>query len=571
MGEPAYDWLDTAVWVVDAGRHRRWTNRSGQQLWALLGLQDPLTPAQAEAMLLTTAESSVDAGANPSVEWTLPMAGRRFSLRSHYSRVLDPDHRPLLLVEVRDVSEHEDTRRRLSSEKLLLEMISRNRPLRTVLRELVAGVERECPGMMCAVHEVREGRMYGLVAPNLDKAYSAALEGIAIGPSVGSCGAAAHSRRRVIVTDIATDARWKNHRELALGHGLRACWSIPVTGTEGEVLGTFAAYYHSPRAPTDAELQVLESAKHIAGIAIERRRAESVIEQSRELLQMTLDAMPLLVAYADTDLRYRFVNRAFEEWFGTKRGDALGRHTREIIGPALFERIRPMIEDACRGREVRFEQQRVDPEGRPCHVDIRYLPHLDADGKVLGHFGIVHDITDRKEKERILQHLATHDQLTQLPNRALIGEHLQMALRRSRRSGHRLAVLFIDLDRFKEVNDTLGHEAGDHLLRQVTARFRENVRASDAIGRLGGDEFVVLMDGIRDGQEAGVLAQKLLQVLQLPIRIDGQDVAASASIGIAVAPEDGDDPATLLKHADVAMYRAKQEGRSGYRFFSPGH
>lgn len=564
-----FDWLEASVWVIDPETgERRWANTAGLRLWGTLGLHDPLSRDEAEAMGIRGAECGLSQAEALAWEWSLPVSGRRWSLRSRCARIRAPDERPLLAMEIADVTERDETRRRLSNEKSLLEMISRNRPLKTVLRELVAGVERECPGMMCAVHEVRDGRLYGLAAPSLDKPYSAALEGLAIGPGVGSCGTAAHSRRRVIVTDIATDPRWKDYRSLALAHGLRACWSIPILGAESEVLGTFAAYYRTPRAPTDENLRVIEAAKHIAGIALERRRAENALVQGRELLQMILDAMPMLIAYADADQRYRFVNRAFEEWFGTSREVALGRSSRDIIGDELYERIRPMLERVGRGEEVRFEEQRIDARGRVRHVDVRLLPHREAGGRVSGHFGIVTDITDRKESERKLQHLATHDQLTQLPNRVLIGESLQLALARSRRTGHRLAVLFLDLDHFKEVNDSLGHEVGDRLLLEVASRLKDNVRASDAIGRLGGDEFIVVLDGIHDRPEAAALAWKLLHVIEVPAMLDGHELRISASVGIAIAPEDGGDPATLLKHADIAMYRVKQHGRHGVGFYA---
>jgi diguanylate cyclase (GGDEF)-like protein/PAS domain S-box-containing protein len=474
----------------------------------------------------------------------------------------------ILLLDAQDVTEAQRVHERLGVERIVLEMVSLGRPLREVIDALIHGIETILPGLKFSVLELRDGRLYGLSAPSLPEAYRTAIEGVSIGPKVGSCGTAAFLGEPVIVADVATDPRWQDYRDLALSHGLRACWSIPITAGDGTVLGAFAAYHSEPRTPTDEERSVIESARHIAAIAIERDRTQAAIEQGRGQLQMILDAMPISIAYVDEQLRYHFVNRAFEQWFGTTRAQAIGSHTPAIIGPELFSAISPYLQRVMTGEEVRYEAERVGRDGKKRYVDVHYLPHVGQDGRVLGHFGIVHDITTRKQNEHLLEYLATHDQLTGLPNRNLLSEHMQLALSRGARAGYGIGVLFVDLDRFKYVNDTLGHDAGDRLLKSVAERFRTNVRGADMVARLGGDEFVVLMDELHDVQEAAALARKLLSVLHEPFPVDGHDLYVTASIGVAVSPGDGLDPASLLKHADVAMYRAKAQGKNDFQFFS---
>ncbi len=500
------------------------------------------------------------------------LVGTRVGLRWHdvHCRQLnDPaTGDPILLLDAQDVTEAQRVHERLGVERVVLELVSLGRPLKEVIDALIHGMESVLPGLRFAVHEVREGLLRGLSAPNLPEGLSAALEGLAIGPEAGSCGTAAFLGEPVIVSDIATDPLWNDYRDLAIAHGLRSCWSIPIKTSEGVVVGTFAAYDVEPRAPTEEERSVIDSARHIAAIAMERDRSHAEIERGREQLQMILDEMPIIIAYVDNQSRYHFINRAFEQWFGTTRADAVGKQSWEVIGSPLYEKIRPQIERVTAGEEVRYEAERPAADGTKHVFDVHYLPHKAEDGRVLGHFGIVHDITTRKQNEKLLEYLATHDQLTGLPNRTLLSEHLQLAMSRSARAGHKVGALFVDLDRFKNVNDTLGHDAGDRLLKAVAGRFRAHVRASDMVARLGGDEFVVLMDDVREIQEAAALAQKLVTVLAEPFTVDGHDLYVTASVGVAVAPEDGLDPASLLKHADIAMYRAKSQGKNNFQFFS---
>ncbi len=175
----------------------------------------------------------------------------------------------------------------------------------------------------------------------------------------------------------------------------------------------------------------------------------------------------------------------------------------------------------------------------------------------------------RKQAEERIRHLANYDELTGLPNRSMFQERLHHALAQALRHTRPLAVLFIDLDRFKNVNDTLGHEAGDRVLREVAERLRACLRDSDTVGRLGGDEFVVLLEGLPQLADVAAVAQKILDAAARPFMLAAQEFQIGASIGISAFPEDGKDLQTLLKHADAAMYRAKEQGRNNYQFHSP--
>ena len=202
-------------------------------------------------------------------------------------------------------------------------------------------------------------------------------------------------------------------------------------------------------------------------------------------------------------------------------------------------------------------------------VSISGEPIWSTDGKFKGYRGVSHDVTDRKQAEEHARFLATHDPLTGLPNRALLNDRLQMALFDATRNGKHVATMFIDLDRFKSINDMLGHDVGDRFLREVAQRLSGLFRKGDTLARLGGDEFVMVLGGLARAGDAGPIAAKIVNAVAEPFLFGTTTFQSGASVGVAVFPDDGSDPATLLRHADVAMYQAKAEGRCRFRFFSP--
>src|ERR1700730_4008849 len=187
---------------------------------------------------------------------------------------------------------------------------------------------------------------------------------------------------------------------------------------------------------------------------------------------------------------------------------------------------------------------------------------LDEQGRIVSILSFAQDVSSRIKAEERLQYLATRDALTGLPNRLLLQERLTQAIAQAKRSGRRVGVLFIDLDRFKNVNDTLGHRIGDELLKSVTAALSETLRETDLLARLGGDEFMVIVDDFDEAAVLSRVAKKLQDAISQPFRIEEHDIYVTSSIGISVYPDDSDDPEGLLKHADVAMYRSKELGRN---------
>ena len=211
----------------------------------------------------------------------------------------------------------------------------------------------------------------------------------------------------------------------------------------------------------------------------------------------------------------------------------------------------------------------VRPDGSMRWVRDRAFPVCDASNTVYRIAGITEDITERKEAEERLMHLAHYDVLTSLPNRVLFYDRLKQALAQAKRKQWITGVMFIDVDRFKNVNDTLGHAVGDRLLQQVSERLIRSVRAGDTVGRLGGDEFAIVLSNLSSAQDANLIAQKIMVSFKEPLKLAGVELYVTASIGITLYPDDSTDQETLIKNADAAMYRAKDVGRNSYRFYTP--
>jgi diguanylate cyclase (GGDEF)-like protein/PAS domain S-box-containing protein len=309
--------------------------------------------------------------------------------------------------------------------------------------------------------------------------------------------------------------------------------------------------------------------------------AEAALRESEERLRLIANNVPALISYVDRDQRYRFSNRTYDGWFGIAHERMEGRTVAEVFGDEAYGRMRTHIEKVLAGANVEFELPIGEATGRRT-LQVACVPHFGKDNEVLGFYVLANDVTQLKRAQedlryaaiqlqhdaRRLEFLAHHDTLTGLPNRAMFSERAREAVAHARRHQKNCAFLFLDLDNFKTVNDTLGHDVGDALLKIISSRLRASVRGDDFIARIGGDEFCVLLQDIADPREAAAVAQKLLLELGKPYRLGEHQLSSGASIGIACVPQDGEDVATLLRLADLAMYRAKELGRNGYQFFS---
>lgn len=329
------------------------------------------------------------------------------------------------------------------SHATLLEMIVRGKPLNVILEAILGTVETILENLSGSILFVEHNRLRTAAAPSLPKSYTSLIDGVEIGPDVGSCGTSAWRREAVYVSDTFQDPLWKNFVETAMLHGLRSCWSTPIIGNGGVLLGTFALYSGTVRTPSQLEIEIIDMATNIAGIAIDQRRAE--------------------------------------------------------------ERV---------------------------------------------HF------------------MAHHDPLTGLCNRNLFWTQFSRAIHEAKREQRLVAITYLDLDNFKQINDVHGHAVGDEVLRSLAERISSCIRASDVAVRLGGDEFAIIFSNPKHDEE-GILRrlESIRQRAAEPIELDTGSISVTCSSGTAFYPSDGETPEALLARADAAMYEAKKNGRNGVRFF----
>ena len=468
-----------------------------------------------------------------------------------------------------------------ASERSVLRLITRNTPLPDLLDEVCRRAEALLgEGATCSILLLDPDGVHARScgAPSLPAAYTAALDGLAIGPQVGSCGTAMYLRRLVVVEDIETDPLWADYKHLALPLGLRACWSIPFENDEGRVLGTFGVYYRTPRRPSAEEETVLRDIGRSVGLAVHQDAMAQRLAQSEEHHRLVVDhlnegivvqsrsgvvlacnpsAMRMLHAQADLIGRdiFTVVVRAFHE-DGTPIAHA-DRPTVRVLatGKALLGLTTGL---ELSGGEVLWITQNVVPIRKPGER---------APSSVLISFT---DIGPVREAQQQLKYLATRDSLTGLYNRAYLAERMRDLFEASPLSAEpvRVAVLFVDLDGFKKVNDTAGHDAGDALLCSVARRLASCVAEDDTLARVGGDEFVIVVSGYEDTADLIALARQILDTIAAPFAVADNEYYLGASIGISLFPEDGHDVPTLMRNADSAMYSAKQRGRNNFQFFT---
>ncbi|ARJ67240.1 PAS domain S-box protein [Magnetospirillum sp. ME-1] len=290
--------------------------------------------------------------------------------------------------------------------------------------------------------------------------------------------------------------------------------------------------------------------------------------QQLRKLETALEQAPVSVMITDSHGAIEYVNRAFVLVSGYSEDEVLGRNPRLLkSGDTVASLYRDMWHCLSTGTTWQGELCNRAKDGSLFWEYATISPIRDDDGAVTHYMAVKENITQRKQAEQLLVHQATHDTLTGLPNRLLLEDRVHHAIEVAKREGRRIGLMFLDLDRFKIVNDSLGHVAGDQLLKVVADRLRHTLRRSDTVARLGGDEFVVVLTHFQSSSELAEVAEKISAALDEPVELAGHKVHVGASIGIALYPEDGDNFNALMKDADTAMYRAKQKGRNTFCFY----
>ncbi len=452
----------------------------------------------------------------------------------------------------------------------VLDGLAADRPLAVILEEIANRLEALHPDMMVSIllSDPRTGLLYTGAAPSLPAFFNAAVNGLKPEMGKGSCGTSAFTGKPVIVEDVLSHEYWASYTDLVKRANLRACWSIPFKDKSAQVLGTFGIYYAQPRTPTEDELGLIGEFARIAGLAVERSRTDAAVRQAAAVFENTREGVVI------TDLQPCIVsiNAAYTSITGYTEADVIGRN------PSLLQSGREdqtfyqdmwisILESGHWQGEI--WSRRKNGEVFPQLLTISTVH--DDEGAPSNYVGVMTDISQLKDSEARFEHLAHYDSLTGLPNRLLLHSRLSHALETAERHQQMLAVLYIDLDRFKNINDSLGHPVGDELLGALTQRIRERLREEDTFGRLGGDEFLLILEDLKQAKDAAGVAKEIINMLEQSFVLpSGHEVYAGASIGISLYPDDGTTGTELIQHADVALYEAKEAGRNSYSFYTRG-
>ena len=480
----------------------------------------------------------------------------------------DIDNKPVRLIGTHiDITARyrTDLRERLRNE--VLEQVSKGEALSRILRNIVEAINMESAGIMCVIYLVdAEGKHLVTGASlNLPEDFIDAMNGVEIGIGMGSCSAAAYTGKRIVVEDIDTHPYWSSHKSIASQAHLRASWAEPVLSPAGKVLGAVAVYQHEPCNANEGDIFILGLLGMLASTVIEQGHATEELQQAALVYKNSHEAM----AVTDASGIIISVNPAFTELTGYKQDEVIGK-THRILKSGhhddLFYEEFYRVLNSTGQWQGEFWNRKKDGGIYIEWVTITAI--YNADGTLHRHVSLSSDITEKKESEELVWKHANFDTLTGLPNRRMFRDHLEWEIKKVKRSDLSLALLFLDLDRFKEINDSMGHEMGDELLKEAAKRISACVRKIDMVARLGGDEFTVILSEIKDPVHVERVSQEILEHLAEPFQIADGMVHVSASIGITYYPKDATLVDDLLRNADHAMYAAKNQGRNRSCYFT---
>jgi len=389
---------------------------------------------------------------------------------------------------------------------------------------------------------------------------------------------AAREHRLIICSDTLAEPAFAGlYPLITVEPWRRAWWAAPFTAKNGELLGVLNIFFEQPREPSAQDNELLAILASLAGIVIQHHRDEDKLRDSERRFRITFEQAAVGMALLDRDSNWLQVNQKFCEIVGYTRAELLELSYDRLIAPEDLEHTSQTLAElhSSSAAQIQLDHRYMRKSGDIIWVNSQFSVALNASGEIDYEIAIIKDITERKLAETEIERLALYDYLTGLPNRRLFGDRLRTAVMAAKRSARYGAVIYIDLDNFKQLNDTHGHNTGDDFLKMVAHRLQRNLRGEDTVARLGGDEFVILLQNVSDSlpdtaAATAAIAAKIQSALSEPFLLpSGIEHIVTSSLGITLFPKDQESAEDLFKEADIAMYRVKESQRNAMRFYEP--
>jgi diguanylate cyclase (GGDEF)-like protein/PAS domain S-box-containing protein len=488
------------------------------------------------------------------------------------------------IVVINDVSQRKRAERQLQGQTRILQSLAANAPLSQLLQELAQFAEELWPAMRCAIYltDNKAGILRFGAAPSFprDLENERNVE-IPIVPYIGvGCTSLAASRNAtVIAADTLVDPNWENIRFVVHQRPWqRACWATPFANIRGEMLGVITLYFDHPCAPDAADNELIGMLASLAGIVIQRHDDARMLRDREEMFRGIFEQAAVGVVLLDLAGDWLEINDLFCDIVGYSREELMGIPYRKLLAREGYAQAMQMRDSLARGEIDNYQAERcyIRKDGTRIWVDIAASLVRDERGLPERQIIVVQDISERRRAEAEVERLALYDYLTDLPNRRLFNDRLKQALVGAHRSGMLGALLYVDLDNFKQLNDTHGHGAGDELLKLVAQRLQALLREQDTVARLGGDEFIILLQEVGDTLPVATevtekIARKIQGAFESAFALQrGIEHTVTSSLGITLFPKGDETAEDLLKEADIAMYRVKtHQQRNAIMFYQP--
>jgi len=477
-----------------------------------------------------------------------------------------------------------DFEKLLFSQKKIVKLLATDQQLQTCLEAICLEIESLIgkPGITTSILLVRNNQLHFGAGPRIDLEYSNAIENLAIAADVGSCGTAAFTAKPFYVSDISTSPEWAEFSELAKQHNFAACWSTPILSSTNHVIGTFGVYSDKKGMPTSSEVDLINFFCNLASLAIEKEMARirekflnRQLNSSLTRMQAFGKVIPDLGLIISEDGYYVDIYGSGENLLYRQMADLIGKRIIDVLPKGIANSFLNVVKKTLKTKQVQRYEYQLEVMKGECFFEGRVAPieHYLAEDKEKRHvIWMARDITDRKLNEIKVEKLAFYDSLTNLPNRRLLMDRLRSTIKKVKRNKQLAALIFLDLDNFKQVNDNHGHSGGDVLLCKVASILQDTLRDADTLSRIGGDEFVILLESHEStkelmSQEARRVCERILKNLTIPIDIKDEQVIISASLGISLIEGNDNTPDSILGHADSAMYDAKKQGKGQLSFY----